>query len=954
MTTSPGLASLTRRRFATPRSAAAVIVILTALAAFLIAAAPRMLAEVLHREIAYQVGQLSDVQRDLTSNVKDVTATFGEAQDASLTMGWSPGSAALFGAVAHGLAQARSDAAPAVQAITAPAEFVVFQDPLTIVDPDAAADDPTQLVQLLADPLVSQELALVEGRMPSAWQHSPQLQAFVDSLWATNGEPTPQPATPEVPMELVMTAEVAHDAAWSIGQQRSFVVTMRDRANQEVGLTYAFELVGIVAPVDAADTRWQHSPSSALDGYYFDDGDTRPTMTSGAWVDPGSWANIRGVTGLVSGNDRTVFGRSMISSELAAWYPLAAQATLSQNPQELLAGLRQFTGQAYELATAEGVGSDVRARFDTQVTSVLDMSIRRGDATTMTLAVAAIGPIAVSLALIVLAARLIIRRRRSDLLLLSARGTSLLRLRRLLFGEGLALGVLPAALTTAAAIALNPRSAGLVPTIIALAVGLVPALALAFALRPATLEPGRADLDSPVTGRWSKLAELLVLLIAALAVGLLLFRGVGRGTSGVDPLVIAAPLLATVALGLMAVRLHPLWLKGVLRRAQRGTQVVPLIGAARSLRDPAAGTTAVLAMLVAVAIAVFSSLVLATVDRGAVTAAESQVGGDLGLTGPVFDAESIDRIEALDGVAAATGLSVAGREVVQAGSERIPATVYVTDTAELAAVQRGFANAFPVGLITPGQEPPQLVASTDVAQALGSGTQAELFGGSRVVGELTALPGNTAGGSFIVIDTADFAATTERGFFPRQVVIRLDAGADAAAVASDIRAVVPGAYVVHSLEARTKAIQSSPAVSALRIALLGAIVLAVSLSVVAIMLVAGVSRDARSRVVALLRTMGLGKQAGRRVISWEFVPLGVSALVGGLVLGAVLPLMLLRSIDLRPFTGGASQPALTVEPGLTVGLIGAVIVALVIAVFGGVMTARTTSLVTVLRTEEDQ
>ena len=135
--------------------------------------------------------------------------------------------------------------------------------------------------------------------------------------------------------------------------------------------------------------------------------------------------------------------------------------------------------------------------------------------------------------------------------------------------------------------------------------------------------------------------------------------------------------------------------------------------------------------------------------------------------------------------------------------------------------------------------------------------------------------------------------------------------------------------------------------------LLSALAVAVALSVVALLLVAGVSRDARSRVIALLRSMGLDRARSRGVVAWEFVPLGVTALVGGVALGAVLPLLVVTSIDLRPFTGGGGQPSIAVDPVLCGPLIAVVVVALALAVVGGGASARTPSMATVLRTEED-
>lgn len=919
MSRSPGLVALTRRRVATPRSAALVIVALTLLAAFLIAAAPRVLAGVVQDEVAFQIDQLSTPARDLTAPVRNAPPSFGPSSDPALTEDWPAGADEVFGTLEKRLGDIRSDASTAVQAITSPASFFSYTDAFEVVPEVLPPTSPTGQVQLLADPVYQQHLTLVEGDWPAPWQ-----------------------GDADEPIELVLTRASAELISWELGEVRA------------AGTDADVVLVGIVEATDPDDDRWSHHIPSTLTGTYFDDGNRRPSATGGAYVDPGSWPAIRSATAYLQYPDPRAPGEGWrgqdVSAEMLIWYPIDAQAASAQDPDELLAGLREITAQSLSI-NAE---TDTRARFGTDVTAVLSTALARSNSTSATLAVAAVGPIAVSVALIVLAATLIIRRRRGDLLLLSARGTSLARLRGLLLLEGLLLGAVPAVVATAAAIALVPQSAGALPTILAVAVGLVPALALALVLRPQTLAGGRADLDAPVRSRWARLAELLVLVLAGIAVGLLVFRGIGRASASADPLVIVAPMLATVALGLLAVRLHPLWLALVLRGSQKGKGLVSLVGSARSLRDPAAGTTAVLAMLVAVAIAVFSSLVLATVDRGAVAAAERSVGGDLSVSGPFFDAETIEAIGDLDGVDHVTGFFVADRVSVATAQGRVVAALLVTDVDELAAIQSGLAEGFSAGALATDQDPPQVLASPDVVEAVGLGAASEPYSGVEIVGEIASLPGATAGASYIVMDAADYAALTDKGFFPRTLVIDVASDADIADVSEAVSAQVGGPHTVQSLDARTAAIQSSPAVSALRTALLIALVLAVALSVVAVLLVAGVSRDARSRVIALLRTMGMSRRQGRGIVAWEFAPLGLSALVGGLILGVVLPLLVLVSIDLRPFTGGIRQPGLTVDPVLTAGLIAAVVIALVIAVIGGVLTARTTSLVTVLRTEEDR
>ena len=66
-----------------------------------------------------------------------------------------------------------------------------------------------------------------------------------------------------------------------------------------------------------------------------------------------------------------------------------------------------------------------------------------------------------------------------------------------------------------------------------------------------------------------------------------------------------------------------------------------------------------------------------------------------------------------------------------------------------------------------------------------------------------------------------------------------------------------------------------------------------------------------------------------------------------------MPLLIVFSIDLRPFTGGGGQPSLFIDPVLSATLVAIVLAALALAVIGGVLSARATSTATVLRMGED-
>ena len=170
MSRSPGLVALTRRRVATPRSAAVVIVALTLLAAFLISAAPRALSGVVREEVAFQIDQLSTPSRDLTANVRSVPPSFGPSLDPAATAGWSEGADEVFGALAQRLETIRSEASPAVQTITGPASFYVYTESAEVSPDVLPPTSPTGIVQLIGDPGYQEHLTLVEGAWPAPWR----------------------------------------------------------------------------------------------------------------------------------------------------------------------------------------------------------------------------------------------------------------------------------------------------------------------------------------------------------------------------------------------------------------------------------------------------------------------------------------------------------------------------------------------------------------------------------------------------------------------------------------------------------------------------------------------------------------------------------------------------------------------------------------------------------------
>src|SRR5690606_23605097 len=149
--------------------------------------------------------------------------------------------------------------------------------------------------------------------------------------------------------------------------------------------------------------------------------------------------------------------------------------------------------------------------------------------------------------------------------------------------------------------------------------------------------------------------EVLVLGLAALATVILLVRGPLTDAGEIDPLAIVAPIALAVAGAVLLRRLLPVPLLALQRRARRGAHLVGFVGYARAVREPV-GAAATLALVVAVAVAVFSSVMLSTISAGTASAVRAELGGDVRVDGPPADAEALAAIAALPGVAAVAGV----------------------------------------------------------------------------------------------------------------------------------------------------------------------------------------------------------------------------------------------------------------------------------------------------------
>ncbi|MDJ1115375.1 FtsX-like permease family protein [Microbacterium dauci] len=796
--------------------------------------------------------------------------------------------------------------------------------------------DAAEAIRLDADaplPEVLGPLRAVARSVPSATDPAPQkvgvayAPGYEEEIELSSGR-LPDPAEAVAAVEIVLSDRAAEEAGWEVDTTRAVPSWEGD-----VDVT----LVGTFMPRDPDAEYWQHTPS-ILDANVFDDGNAPRQVTVTGFAHPAGM----GYGGAFPGTYRTDM-----------WFSVSTPDIDAQNANAVVAALRGFTAVGHPVGESADGSGILSLRFDAGVTAELERAIAQQSATMSVVAMLIAGPLGVAVAVLVLAARLILEGRRASLRLLSARGASHAQLRGILALEGVTWATLPALAGAIAAFFVAVAVWGVPLTsasyVGAAAVGIVPVAILAV-LAPAAAERGaRADLDARGS-RLRVIGEGVLLVLTAVAATLLFVRGYAEQP---DALLAAAPLLLSLTACVLTLRLYPLPLRWLGTRAARRPGVVGFLGSARALRDPAIGITPVLALVVGVAVAVSSGVLLSVIDAGARESSRAQIGGDMRIDGAMFTAAQLEAVGDVDGVAAATGISGAETSQLSIDGRDRNTVVFVVDAAALRAVQGEGPGLLPEGA-APVAAPVSIIASGVAADAIGDAGEVELGGVPVDVAGVTRGPVPTgARENWVAIDAAAAEEVLGRDPSDRTIVVRLDAAADATAVEEAIRAIVGPIAVIDAETDVLADVQEGAAVQGVRAALGAATVLAALLSAAAVAITLVLAAAPRARIVALLRTLGAPRRVSRGLVAWEITPPAVAAVVAGTLFGALVPLVVMAAVDLRPFTGSSEPPGYAVDPLLLAATAGGFIVTAAVLTGAALLLARRTGAASALRTVEE-
>lgn len=927
-----GLLTLARRQALAHRAVPVALILLVLLVAGVVTAWPRLLAGVDDRQTTHEISGASPLARDVVAVLPDRRPELAAPEPG--TTPFEPAVEENLGGVLAALEELRAAQPEPLRSMLGDPQFWVETVPFSVQPPP----DPlmgTQNLTLKQDPQLADHVELVAGRWPEPPTPVDPYAGLTEQqrLALSLDEDTALVAAAieaSGALEVALSAPAANILQWEVGTER-----------RVIGNTVPLLLTGTFEATDPDAGFWAHNPSSA-EPHVVDDLNLGTSATAAAYVHP-AW----------DGTFPPQFPVGSFRSRL--WYPLQVGALSAQDVAAAATQLTRFTAPQ-ELGTTAadlGTGPGPEVRFATELGEVLQRIQQQQAVTSTVLSIVAAGPLGVTLAVFLLAARLLVTRRRSALALLAARGGSGRQLRSMLALEGLVLALPAAAVGAALAVLLLPGRTAPSDLVLTGLVALVPAATLAATPLPGGLRGTRTDLGTRRSRRrW--IAEVALLAVTAAALVLLLQRGVVPGTGETDVLLTAVPLLLAAATCVVVMRVYPLpvrALAGVFRR-RRG--VTAFLGSARAVRDPAGGLTPAVALVIGVSVAMFSAVLSSTIDTGVQTTAWREVGADIRLTGPVFDAEHTAEIAAVPGVAAVAAVGDAG--TVPVSGERVDVTVVDPDAVRAVQADAVGIDRLPDALAG-GSDAVPAVLSAAAAAALGAGEgdtlEAAVGSGLtlEVVGVMDRLAG-AAGGGGVVVPQDAFTAATGRTVLPRTLLVAVADGADTSAVLDRIREVEPVARAQHPAGDASNFL-ASPMAGGMNAALTVAVVLSLVLVVVAVVMTQLMGAPARVRLLAVLRTLGVDRRQARGIVAWELAPLAVVSVAAGAVLGVLVPWVVLGGMDLRALTGGEEQPALVVDPLVVGGVLGGVLAVTALAVLVATATSSRADLAGELRIGED-
>jgi putative ABC transport system permease protein len=805
---------------------------------------------------------------------------------------------------------------------------------------DAAGTDHTLATRLVyvTDGSSTPLVRWVAGRAPAAIPVPPAPDAPARDA---NGDPLPPVHVVQVGLEQA--------SATKLGIAPGTELTVRISGRGEVHVVVS----GLYTPVDRTAPVWSDFPDLLT---------TSPAP-------PGVTAD--GAVGLLLTDESVADARFWIFSQNFTTrfrFDVQPDTINADSTQRIERAIRRIYATPDTLSQALSSPPKVSTTLDS-VLLAHDVRQAAGNAQSSVLEVGLAGVGALAL---VLAARLLIGRRRTFLLAERARGASTLSVALRAAVESVPLTVLAAGLGAFAAWLLVPDSRGswTVAAAVAVVAALAPPVTAAALVHRAwsgkRMPANRADRQRLLGRRRARrvTVELTLVVIGVAALVSVQRRGLLETvTTHVDLLLAATPLLLAVAATIVLLHVMPPVLRGISRRAQSRRGLVPVVATARA--SGASGTAVpLLTLTVAVALMVFCGTTVQTVRAGQGTAADAVVGADVRIDGAVTEAD-LTKLRAAPGVTAVAAAAVSHARSL-GGDSGLLADIEAVDVDQLAKILRAHGEPVDAGLTRlahgsgakiPALASPSLAASMASAhftpQVLtNTGTVSMAVAGTLSdsgpvfdpvhppVDEVSQAVDGRVLVDRVTYDQAQGVAETDNKW---TTGASDDSKPEAAAITTvwvdgpGAAAAVHKAGLEHRFDVTTSrgwlsATRTSPLNEALVALLVGTGLTLALFAAMALVLTVVATSGERGRTISALRTLGLDARTARAMTFGELAPLAVAALLAGTLIGVGVPWLLTQSLGLTVATGGPRQVAIAVSWMPFVLAVVVVVVSLVVAV----------------------
>jgi putative ABC transport system permease protein len=787
--------------------------------------------------------------------------------------------------------------------------------------PQAVAFKPPQL-EVAYRSALSGNARLVSGTMPRSALPTPR----------------PPPRTPSTgPLHsgaqaVTLQAAVTEATAKRFGLRLGSLVQLgRGSTMPASDPPIVLKVTGVLEPTDPSSTFWTTDPLVAAP--YLENPTTSPVWLGAVLIGPNELSALQ-----------TAVNGAIVTM---SWqFPLRAGGlSASQAPGMLAAMTHMASGNAGEAAMQAaglgvpgpgqqeaGAGLVTPPSLSANGAGVLSAFVAGQDAVSTTDALLLAGVAAATAILLLIGAATRTDAFRTELALSRARGGSTAQIAGRVLGATAAAAVPALVAGAALAVVAVPDGGNTTSWVLAATAAVIalaaPALLAAWEHRGlrSLAAAGRADLAAPRRSARRLVIESTVIVVIVGGVVALRVRGLVPG-AGVDPYLVAAPVLIAIAAALIAARAYPVPLRGLLRvtAARRGT--VGFLGIARSARARSVPMLPALALVVAMAVIALSGMVRAAITSGQISASWQQVGADavVSATGASTSISPAAQaaIATVPGVRRSSAVFLMAAGSTQAANLLIgptgalPVGVVIVNPAQYAALLADTPwRPFPARLLAAppagqrGRTVP-VIASPSVAADIRRGSRQLAFEGAnlplRVAGTATSTPAIPGGGPFVIVPA--WASSRLIDNTTPNTMLLTGAHIDIRMLRAVVAHKLPGGQVTSRATA-LQAAAGSPMVHGSDLALEEAAAAAAACAVAAALLGVLLSGRDRTRVGVWLTAMGMTARQARRLALLDALPLLLVAILGGELASLALGPLIGPGLDLSAFTGSSAPVAL--------------------------------------------